>query len=179
LKPEKVLNNLTQMVKELNDIPIEKHDDDYWKKFHTFREAKRIVEYEINDKKICLECGEKMVCPKCHPVIEKTNSIIVRHKDSDYNGGYPNVLVITPMYTDAYEKSVSCATLTGDNFFHPGNKTAGYTYMERGTIEQTAHILANTDVETWCRLFGFPKNRLLMARDIQLQLRKYLGLEVI
>lgn len=179
MKTEKVLNSLDLMIKELEAIPMENHNNEYWNKFHTFRVARDIVEHSISEKKPCIDCGEKMVCPKCTPVMEKTNSIIIRYKDTDYNGGYPNVLVITPMYTNAHDQTVSCATLTGDNFFHPGNKTAGFTYMERGTIENTAHILANTDVETWCKLFGFPKNRLLMARDIQLQLRKYLGLELI
>jgi hypothetical protein len=121
----------------------------------------------------CQKCGEVMVCPKCTPVIEKTNSIIIRHKDTDYNGGYPNALIITPLYTDAIGRSISCATITGDNFFHPRNVTAGYTYMERGTVENVAYVLANLDIETWCRLFGFPKNRMKAAEDIQKLLKEY------
>ena len=127
-----------------------------------------------NTKQYCEGCGEEMVCPKCHTIIEKTNSIIIRYKDTSYNGGYPNALLINPLWTNSRGNSISCATLVGDNFFHPKNETAGYTYMERGSVEEVATILGKLDVETWCRLFGFPKNRIPFAKDIKEQLLKYL-----
>lgn len=176
MKSDKVREHLKIMIEEMDKTPLDSRGDEFYKRFRTLKSAETIIRNREISR--CENCGEEMVCPKCTPVIEQTNSLIIRHKDTDYNGGWPNVLVITPMIASG-DRCYSTATIAGDNFFTPGNKTAGHTYIERGTVEQVAHTLANTSIETWCRLFGFPKNRLLMARDIQLLLRKHLGLEVI
>lgn len=179
MKKEKVIENLKKMADTMEkEIPLcgeVKRDDEFYRKLRTLKKSKDLIENMY--QKVCTDCGENMVCPKCTPVIEKTNSIIIRHKDTDYNGGYPNALAITPLYTNASGQSISCATITGDNFFHPKNVTAGYTYMERGTIENVAHVLANLDIETWCRLFGFPKNRMKAAEDIQKLLKEYVEVQ--
>lgn len=64
-------------------------------------------------------CGETLVCPRCHPVMEQTNVINVRFKGK-YNGGLPNHLVIFPSFCPD-NKPVSVAILVGDNFHAKGH----------------------------------------------------------
>jgi hypothetical protein len=94
------------------------------------------------------KCGETLVCPKCHPVMEQTNCINIRSK-GEYNGGLPNHLVIFPSYSSE-GKYVSIATLLGDNF---NNKE--YYISHRMSVMQLAKHIADSGWHYLRDVFGF------------------------
>jgi len=113
----------------------------------------------------CEKCGEGLVCPKCQPVIEHTNAVVVRFKDTDYNGGYPNSLSIVPVFVTDAGREVSVAVLTGDNFYE------GFTYYSKRNVEQTAKFLATCDVDDLIQMFSVKRSQKRALQDLLKQLQ--------
>lgn len=125
----------------------------------------------------CEKCGEPKVCPKCQPVIEKTNSIIVRHKDTSYNGGYPNCLVISPLWVNGNGRNFTLATLAGDNFYTANTQNMGFSFIESGTVESVAVMLSNMSASAVAKLFGLGRTRTVPVGDLLNELKTFLGRE--
>ena len=120
----------------------------------------------------CDKCGELKVCPKCQPVIEHTNSIIIRHKDTEFNGGYPNALVISPLYVDGVGREISVATLTGDNFFE------GFAYYAKRSVSDMLAFLQGCDTDDLMQLFSIKANRKRAVKAMLECVKAYVGEEV-
>jgi hypothetical protein len=117
----------------------------------------------------CVKCGGGLVCPKCAPVIEHTNAIIVRYKDTAYNHGYPNALIIAPLYVKDSGHKVSVATLVGDNFF------GGRTFYDSQSVEGMAHFLAGCSIDAFMQIFDLRRSQKQAAKDLLESLRGYLN----
>jgi hypothetical protein len=118
----------------------------------------------------CEKCGQGLVCPKCTPVIQHTNSIIIRCKDTAYNGGYPNALIIAPLYNPGENQYISVATIIGDNFWKKQHTYHGYT-----TVEKLASAIATWRIDTWFERFDIPKSNQMRkaVKDLMEQLKKH------
>jgi hypothetical protein len=118
----------------------------------------------------CEKCGQTMVCPKCTPVIEHTNSVIVRCKDTEYNGGYPNVLIIAPVYKNSPYGFISVATIVGDNFFKKH-----HAYFGRSSVEDLAKAITTWNMDDWFERFDIPKSSQMRkaVKDLKEQLKVF------
>jgi hypothetical protein len=117
----------------------------------------------------CRNCGEGLVCPKCAPVIEHTNAIIVRYKDTAYNRGYPNALIIAPLYVKGSGYEVSVAMLVGDNFYE------GFTFYDTRSVEGMAHFIAGCSIDAFMQMFNLKRAQKKPAEDLLASLREYLN----
>ncbi|MHB9943611.1 hypothetical protein CF065_18845 [Clostridium sporogenes] len=172
MKREKTLKKINELLNRIDKKDFRKLSDEERELRSLLDDCKYLINEPVNN--VCGECGEPMVCPKCTPIVEKTNTLIIRYKDVDYNGGYPNALIISPFYVEGSGKNISVATLVGDNFWTSRNNSHGFSFVERGTVKQTAEILANLNSEKWIELFKLPKNRKFAVDDIRIQLINYL-----
>lgn len=119
----------------------------------------------------CEKCGEGLVCPKCTPVIEHTNAIIVRYKDTSYNGGYPNSLSIVPVFVNDDGRRISVAILTGDNFYE------GFTFYSNRGVEETARFLSTCDVDDLMQMFNLKRPQKKPLQDLLKQIKEYVNEE--
>jgi hypothetical protein len=105
-------------------------------------------------------CGETLVCPRCHPVMEQTNCINVRFK-GPYNGGLPNHLVIFPSFCRD-NKPVSVAILVGDNFH-----AKGHYYSHSKSVKKMAQWIVDMRWHDAIDYFKLEKYHQPMFADLQ------------
>jgi hypothetical protein len=113
-------------------------------------------------------CGETLVCPRCHPLLEQTNCINVRFKGK-YNGGLPNHLVIFPSFSPN-NKPISVAIFVGDNFH-----TKGHYNTRSKTVKDMAQWIVDMDWNDARDYFKMMDHHFPMFADLQNKLAAHIG----